>query len=155
MYPRSYRPNEIPQGGKPRQGQGSDRGNELLSQGEPQNNLLRYLQMAQSSGGSPYDEEAYQNPYRPVNDFLNRRMQGGGPQNTMQAAQGGPPGSMTLDDFRRQYGRDPATDQEMYMMYGGEDQVAMDPQGRPIPLADPRHPNNQRGPSVPMYPQRR
>ncbi len=57
--------------------------------------------------------------------------------------------------------RQQGSDTDMMAMYGPEDQVAYDQQGRPIPLADPRHPNNQQqAPNAllqyaPMYPQRR
>lgn len=57
--------------------------------------------------------------------------------------------------------RDNPTDTNMYTLYGPEEEVAQDAMGNPIPLADPRHPRNQRqGPALnpmlaPSYPQRR
>lgn len=47
-------------------------------------------------------------------------------------------------------------DMDMLMMYGPEDQVVFDQQGRPIPLNDPRHPRSQQSyQPVPAYPQQR
>lgn len=48
------------------------------------------------------------------------------------------------------------SDMGMMMKYGPEEEVAYDQAGRPIPLADPRHPmNQQRAPMRPSYPQQR
>jgi hypothetical protein len=85
-----------------------------------QNALMR---TAQSTGGSPYDEDAYMRipvPRRRKNALMPK---------------------------------EPETDMEMEEVYGTEDQVAYDQNGRPIPLADPRHPRNQRMPTMPTYPQ--
>ncbi len=49
---------------------------------------------------------------------------------------------MRLGGPRNQQGGGSVMD--MMMMYGPEDQVVFDPSGQPIPLADPRHPRNQR-----------
>lgn len=57
---------------------------------------------------------------------------------------------------------DGGTDMEMMLLYGPEDQVVMDAQGRPIRLDDPRHPRNQQQQQQPYnalsrygYPQNR
>lgn len=51
---------------------------------------------------------------------------------------------------------DGGTDMEMMLLYGPEDQVAYDAQGRPIRLDDPLHPRNQRvNPMLESYPQQR
>jgi len=80
-----------------------------------ENKLMQLAQYA--GGGSPYDEDAYMR--MPV------ARRGGPPQQQQQYDGGG-------------------SDMDMMMIYGPEDQVAFDQQGRPIPLADPRHPRNQR-----------
>lgn len=73
----------------------------------------RLMQYMQMAQGSPYDEDSYMR--MPV------------------ARRGGPPAAQGGG----------GSDMDMMMMYGPEDQVAYDPNGRPIPLADPRHPRNQ------------
>lgn len=124
--------------------------------------LNKLLQMAQSTGGSPYDEDAYMPMPRGsavgVNGFLANRLQGRMSPQMMEYLHGGYPGYAGAQ--QPDLGMRPAplngggTDMDMMMMYGPEDQVAFDNLGRPIPLNDPRHPRNQM-PTQPSYPQRR
>lgn len=136
---------------------------------QPVNRLLQY---AQSTGGAPYDEDAYmpepgQRGSPPMsnhgpNDWLNERLHKrlGSPDHLTQY--------MTGDDVfggrgysvPNRYNPDERnsgtswSDMDMMRMYGPEDQVAYDGAGRPIPLADPRHPRNQQA-APPYYPQGR
>ena len=65
------------------------------------------------------------------------------------------PHMLTPPGYDNQFRSSGGSDLDMMQMYGPEDQVAYDGQGRPIPLADPRHPRNQRMPTMPAYPQQR
>lgn len=135
---------------------------------QPLNNLLRY---AQSTGGAPYDEEAYMpapgQPGSPggANRFLANRLVNRLTPQMMEYIHGGYPGYAGRNQPDLGMGGSPGnghgSDMDMMRMYGPEDQVAFDQQGNPIPLADPRHPRNQQreqfAPSYgpPMYPQQR
>lgn len=125
-----------------------------------QNKLLDHLQMAQSSGGSPYDESAYMQPggnASPVNNFLNNRlMERTSPtMGGYMLQQMGPRRGMPPDVYGGPAGGPAGGDADLMAIYGPPDQVAFDQSGAPIPLADPRHPRNQRGGPAPSYPQQR
>ena len=119
--------------------------------------------------GSPYDEDTFMPMPNGPNDWLNSRLSRRLPDSTM--------GYITGDDYggpqayrpqgRFDAGRTPSyvspgmsdggSDMDMMMIYGPEDQVAFDAQGRPIRLDDPRHPSNQSrvNPMLQSYPQQR
>jgi len=137
---------------------------------------VNYLQMAQA-GGSPYDEEAYMKDAPSPNYWLDRRLSNrignGMMMEYMRGSDKGwgsdglgyvPRNRSDAQDERFNGGLQPGmiapgSDSDMMQIYGPEDQVAYDQAGRPIPLADPRHPNNSRSQNflmpAPMYPQRR
>lgn len=144
---------------------------------QPVNRLIQY---AHTTGGAPYDEEAYM-PYDNrrggANTFLDARLYGRLPDRQLDYMTGGMTeahnygmgyypssrfGGGGLETFRGPppgVGRDldsaGGSDMDMMRMYGPEDQVVFDASGRPIPLADPRHPRNQQQQMAPSYPQRR
>lgn len=105
-------------------------------------------------GGSPYDEDTFMPmPADPrqsrMNTWLNQRLDrrldqtpGASEMHRMMSER--IPHMMTPPGY--QPGSSPGgSDMDMMMLYGPEDQVAYDQQGRPIPLSDPRHPRNQAG----------
>lgn len=122
--------------------------------------------------GSPYDEDTFMPmPVDPqqsrantwLNQRLDRRMdasQGMGEMHRMMSER--IPHMMTQQGYNPTdpTGRGAApggTDMDMMLLYGPEDQVVMDAQGRPIRLDDPRHPRNQSrvNPMLESYPQQR
>ena len=116
----------------------------------------RLMQMAQSTGGSPYDTDAMAGmagPATELNNILDIRSKLPNAYFGMMEARQNRYGPYSKAGYA------PGSDTDMLQMYGPEDQVAMDAQGKPIPLADPRHPMNQRQQQMPqnmlMYPQRR
>lgn len=146
---------------KPKGNEDAAQENEKVAGMADQNHLARYLQMAGAEQPMPYPLDG-----GPANQFLNARMLNQMPQG-MQSymansiAQRERSREMPQSQFGSPGG---GSDMEMLMTYGPEDQVAFDNLGRPIPLADPRHPRNQQRsmpqgqepPSVlPAYPQSR
>ena len=105
--------------------------------------------------GSPYDEDTFMPmPTDPqqsrANTWLNRRLDdrldrspGMGEMHRMMSER--IPHMMTPPGYNpgNPTGNDGGSDMEMMLLYGPEDQVVMDAQGRPIRLDDPRHPRNQ------------
>lgn len=103
--------------------------------------------------GSPYDEDTFMPmPVDPqqsrMNTWLNQRLDrrmdatpGSGEMHRMMSER--IPHMMTPPGYQPMQ-QNGGTDMEMMMLYGPEDQVAYDAQGRPIRLDDPRHPGNQR-----------
>ena len=134
--------------------------------------LLGGLGMA----GSPYDEDTFM-PMPNPNNWLNSRLERRLPSSTMGYITGddygGPQAYRPPSRFDRRGGPgvdmpappngggqsapdDYGSDMDMMMLYGPEDQVAYDAQGRPIRLDDPLHPRNQRvNPMLESYPQQR
>lgn len=119
------------------------------------------MQLAQSTGGSPYDEDAYmripvtrsggnalmgggggQGNGANINDFLNGRLRG-----RVSPAMGDYMVEGMTPQPTPQGG-----DMGMMMTYGPPDQVVIDQQGRPIPLNDPRHSRNQNNYGMPSAP---
>lgn len=74
------------------------------------------------------------------------RGQAASPSQGYDPAAGGPPPPYGTKEWNayRQHLEDNPSDSAMEELYGPEDQVSSDFMGRPIPLADPRHPRNRR-----------